>query len=415
MWFILSMLAALCFADLAAYTYLHLIGEKTGNSAIINVPLIKRKLAFRSAVLSLVMRHYMSHDANLGYRMKANTKPFRLLHRVPGNKKRFKEVNIKNFFEFRTDNYGFISNTPDQQRDYAALAKDSTIYKILVCGNSVTTGYGTKSSEYNWPAVLEASLNAQKEMLPPGYDSVAVINSSALGSYPVQELRRFQDETLFLNPNLVLLFSAGAMAYDYQGNPVDLGYHDEQKKMNDRFNYPWYAGEHYLLPNLFSCFNLWKHQEIAHVDAYPFRKDGYVSVSAAQYNISKIKQFKGTCAEHGIDFMFFLQPLMGVGKKLLTKQEETLAAHFERYFFGKNWDEYLRVFQIYLDELRPNLTEPYHYDLMDVFQDTKETVYCDPRHHNELGHALLAEKVESIILNHWQKELVPARSLKAVA
>src|SRR4051812_24447299 len=121
-------LLLLCFVDVLAYACL-ILGRQKPKSILLNLALINSQLTFRKAVLSLVMKHYTSYDANLGYRMKANTKPFRMLHRLPGNKKRFKEVSIKNFFEFRTDDYGYIANSVGQQRDYAAIAKDSSIYK----------------------------------------------------------------------------------------------------------------------------------------------------------------------------------------------------------------------------------------------------------------------------------------------
>lgn len=397
--FLASFVAAVCLADLAAYAYLTLRNQPR-HPVIVNRPLIRRLFTFRATVLSLVMRHYMSHDANLGYRFKANTKPFRLLHRLPGNRKRFKEVNVKNFFEMRTDAHGFICNSPEQQRDYAALAQDDSVYKILVCGASVSAGYGVKSGEYSWPALLEKSLNATKAMIPAGYREVAVINASGLGSFPAQELRRFQDETIFLNPNLVLLFSVSSADYEYKGNPVDFGTHAEQKKMNHVFNYPWYARQRYIVPNLFECITARLFPPSKNEHAFAFRKEGYVNVTAAQYNLSKIRQFKGICDTHGMDFLFFLQPGMGVGNKTYTPAEQSLIKHFERYFFDKKWEEYVRTFNAYLAELRPQLTEAYQYDLIDLFNDVTDTVYCDPRHQNELGHQLLATRIEEIILSH---------------
>ena len=349
-------------------------------------------------MLSSMFRHYMTHDALIGYRPRANRKPFRLLRRLPGSKKRFKEVKVKNFFEISTDSHGFIANKPGQERNYASIAEDSSIYKILVIGNSVTTGYGTKSGEYSWPALLETSLNENKNFLSGQYQEVVVINASLLGTELTQDLARFQNETIFLNPDLVVVLGGGAAKYEYSGNPVDANYHDVQNRMNKVFNTTWLERQNVVLPNVFSFLHRVFHANKENdLERFPFRRDDYVQINAAQLTLSKIKQFKGICDAHSINFLFFLQPVMGVGKKRLTKHEEKLITYFERYFFEMEWDHYKSAINHYFDALRPSMTEDYQIDLVDIFKDEQETVYVDPRHQNELGHEILAHAVETTV------------------
>lgn len=393
---VLVFLGLLLFCETICSVYLHLKKESS-IPFLINISYIKERLTVRKAVLSLVMRHYMAHDANLGYRMKANCKPFRMLHRLPGKKKRFKEVKIKNFFEMRTDNHGFIKNTEDQKHDYAALARDDSVYKILVIGNSVTAGYGTKSGEYTWPAVLEKNLNNILDNLSSHYKKVVVINSASLGSGIAQELRRFQDETSYLNPHIVIAFTGGLIEYEYCGNPVDVADHEEQKKMSDYFNYSWLQRQKIFLPCVFICLQHWFGNTNSNSDRFAFRKQDYLQITAAQHMIHKIRQLKGLCDANHSQFLFFFQPVMGIGKKPLSRQEENLIQHFERYFFEKNWIDYCKIFNTYADELRTYMTEEYMHDYMDMFEGIEETTYCDPRHQNERGHEIIANKIEDIV------------------
>lgn len=384
----------LCEATCLTYLWTH---RKKPLPFFINIEHLKKQFTVRKAILSLVMRHYMVHDANLGYRMKANCKPFRMLHKIPGKKKRFKEVKIKNFFEMQTDEHGFIKNTKDQNHDYAALAQDNSIYKILVIGNSVTAGYGTKSGDYTWPAILEEQLNKKINSLSPHFKKVVVINSASLGSGIAQELRRFQDETSFLNPHLVIAFTGGLIEYEYCGNPIDVADHEEQKRMNEYFNYSWLQRQKTLLPNFFTCLQLWFGEDKNDSDRFAYRKHDYLKTTAAQYMIHKIRQIKGLCDANNSEFLFFFQPVMGIGKKPLSKREENLIQHFERYFFEKNWIEYCNVFNAYAYELRTYMTDDYMHDYMDMFEHVEETTYCDPRHQNEHGHKIIASKIEDTI------------------
>lgn len=352
---------------------------------------LKKVLSFRKVILNQVFAHYMTVDASVGYRTKANCAPFRLLKRLPGNKKRFKEVKVKNFFEIRTDNQGFIANTPDQTRNYADIIKDDSVFKIVVVGASVSAGYGTKSGEFAWPALLEQKI---KENLSPNFSSAVVINSSILGSRLSQDAKRLQDELLFLNPHLVISYGGGDTEYKYVGNPVDLSYSDPQKALNERANNTLIARQKIFLPNLFS---LLRSRHTVNQNKYPFRNENYIKISAAEYGLAKIKQMKGLCDAHNVPFLFFLQPGMGVGHKQYSKQEKNLITYFERYFFEMNWEEYVSSLEHYFSELRPSLIETYQHDLMNLFDPIEDTLYADPRHPNEKGHQIIAEHIYTVV------------------
>ncbi len=386
----LSYLLLLCFCcELVAFLLLQRTGDGAAKPLCFDSKELKKKLTFRKVILNQVFAHYMTIDANIGYRTKANCKPFRLLKRLPGNKKRFKEVKVKNFFEIRTDNQGFIANKEGQNRNYCEIARDPSVFKVVIVGASVSAGYGTKSGEYAWPALLEQQLNTQ---LPEGYREAVVINSSILGSRLTQDMKRLQDELLFLNPHLVIAYGGGDADYRYFGNPVDLSYAAVQKELNEKANTSFIARQKILLPNLFAYLEHRSSKQETST-SYPYRNANYIKLSSAQYNLAKVKQMKGLCDAHGAGFLFFLQPGMGVGHKHYSKQEQNLITYFERYFFEMNWDEYVASLDAYFSELRPQLTEEYMHDIMNIFDEHEETLYADPRHPNEAGHEILAKHI----------------------
>lgn len=376
------------FLEVLSHLYLRL-RKKSYKPLLLDWAELKKRISLRKVILHQVFSHYMTIDANTGYRTKAHCRPFRLLKRLPGNKKRFKEVKVKNFFEIRTDNQGFISNKEGQERNYSELSRDTSVYKVLVLGASVSAGYGTKSGEYAWPSLLEQKLN---DNVPEGYKSAVVINSSVLGSRLNQDCRRLQDELIYLNPDLVISYGGGDADYRYFGNPVDLSLLPVQKEMNERANSSFFVRQTIFLPNFFALLRA-RQDKVSENDTFPYQNENYIKLSSAQYNLSKIKQMKAICDAHGAAFHFFLQPGMGVGHKNYSKQEQNLISYFERYFFEMNWDEYVASLDHYFSELRPALTENFQHDIMNIFDEHEETLYADPRHPNEKGHAILAENI----------------------
>jgi|GEM_PF-5149698 len=382
--FVILVIEAVCLV------YTKFVKKQEAKPYAIDIGYVKKAVTLRKAVLSLVMRHYMIHDANLGYRMGTDRKPFRLLKKIPGSK-RFREIKVKNFFEIRTDNQGFICNKIGQQRDYKKIANDDTIYKILVVGNSVTAGYGVKSGEYSWPALLEKKLNQNNEFLEGNYKSIVVINSAALGYQISQEFKKFVDDDIYLNPNLVIAFSGGLIEYDFNGSPKDIALHEEQKKMQYRCNHPWLVRQKLFLQNTVGFIKQRCYVKKENIT-------GEVKISASDLMSQRIKQFAGVCWANNINFIFCLQPGMGVGKKDLTTEEKGYINNFNRYFFNQEWDEYLRICKNYINDLNKKMTqESSFYSLVDIFQGIKETTYCDPRHQNELGHQLICDKIFDII------------------
>ena len=93
----------------------------------------------------------------------------------------------------------------------------------------------------------------------------------------------------------------------------------------------------------------------------------------------------------GIKSLFLIQPIPGWGKPL-TERERTFARRGDRTRYKEMTDQ--------LVGLREQFGIPV-YSLLDVFQDTKEEIYKDHAHVNELGDEIMARRVADLIAEVW--------------
>ena len=93
----------------------------------------------------------------------------------------------------------------------------------------------------------------------------------------------------------------------------------------------------------------------------------------------------------GIKSLFLIQPIPGWGKPL-TENERVFAQGADRKLYKEMTDHVVG--------LREQLGIPV-YSLLDVFQDTKEEIYKDQAHVNELGNEIMARRVADLIAEVW--------------
>jgi hypothetical protein len=101
-----------------------------------------------------------------------------------------------------------------------------------------------------------------------------------------------------------------------------------------------------------------------------------------------------------IKSLFLIQPIPGWGKPL-TERERVVAQGADRELYKEMTDQ--------LVGLREQLGIPV-YSLLDVFQDTKEEIYQDQAHVNELGNEIMARRVADLIAEVWgwpRKQMQP--------
>ena len=104
-----------------------------------------------------------------------------------------------------------------------------------------------------------------------------------------------------------------------------------------------------------------------------------------------IRLMHGGAEALNIKSLFLIQPIPGWGKPL-TERERTFARRGDRTLYKEMTDQ--------LVGLREQFGIPV-YSLLDVFQDTKEEIYQDQAHVNELGNEIIARRVADLIAEVW--------------
>ena len=104
-----------------------------------------------------------------------------------------------------------------------------------------------------------------------------------------------------------------------------------------------------------------------------------------------IRLMHGGAEVLGIKSLFLIQPIPGWGKPL-TERERIVARGAHRKLYKEMTD--------HLVGLRAQFGIPV-YSLLDVFQHTKEEIYKDQAHVNELGNEIMARRVADLIAEVW--------------
>jgi hypothetical protein len=104
-----------------------------------------------------------------------------------------------------------------------------------------------------------------------------------------------------------------------------------------------------------------------------------------------IRLMHGGAETLGIKSLFLIQPIPGWGKPL-TERERTFARGTDPALYKEMTD--------HLVGLRAQFGIPV-YSLLDVFRGTKEEIYKDQAHVNELGNEIMARRVADLIAEVW--------------
>jgi hypothetical protein len=344
-----------------------------------------------------ISQNYYVFDSVLGVRFRPNAVLIALEAKHDGSPRIAKSIKL------HTDSFGFIHNKEDvnANTDYKKLSKDNEIYKIIVSGGS-STSWGATDNSKTWPAYLEYLLNNIDNPFKQRYKQIIVINTGVFGYSISNEIRRFQSETIYLNPDLLIVFNGINEKHSYNSNPVDYslsGHHIRIQKLLNLGNgnsisviFPYIFKALIDLPRLKNTPN--------YNELYGYRTKNYITVEAENLYISKIKQFEALAKSHQIDFIYFLQPIMGIGNKKLTAKEQSLKKFFGSVFYREDWASYqnrLNLFYIKTSQLLEIERNKSFINFKNVFDNDNDTLYNDPRHYNNEGHKIIAKKIFEVL------------------
>ena len=122
----------------------------------------------------------------------------------------------------------------------------------------------------------------------------------------------------------------------------------------------------------------------------PFKAEPDEALSEATVvNYLEVQRMVGALAsEYGFDYLFFWQPVLGVGEKPLAGIERAMANYLP---FPEHWRE------VYAGVGEAAAELPRLHDLSDVFADEREALYIDIFHVTPVGNRIVAERMAEVI------------------
>lgn len=331
--------------------------------------------------------YYFAYDATLGFRFKPNSELIALTGDENGQPIVAEEKKLC------TDKYGIVSNDYNDTI-YQPL---SDVYTIVATGGSTVSGWGASDNTKTWVAQLEKLLNNEK-VLFKGYKYVRIINAGVFGYRAAQELKRFQEELIYLKPNMVIMFNGENEPWGYYGNSVDYSTHSQQNKMMDFFN-------NYVDKNTFAIFmpytqKLMQKNHNTKNEIYGY-KNSKLKLKSDELYLSKIKQFEAICKINNIIFLYYLQPTMGADHKILSLREKSLKSFFGSSYYKVSWENYINKLNTFYDKVEADIkreSNNNYKSLRYIFDDINKTLYNDPRHYNDEGQLFIAQYLRNDII-----------------
>ncbi|MFH1727687.1 MAG: SGNH/GDSL hydrolase family protein [Pseudomonadota bacterium] len=364
------------------------------------------KLA-REKYFKIQREDYFVFDLNLGVRFRPYSNVISLEPNNDGTPR------IATDRKLKVNKYGFVSNykSIESETNFDEIIKNDKIFKIIVSGGSTVAGWGASLNIYTWPAQLERLLNSQKPDLLKDYDKIILINTGVLGYNISQEIKLFIEETIYLNPDLLILFNGINEKYEYKGNPIEYSSSTHQRRMLHFLNnqdkkleatviFPYITK---VLISLIFEKEKTKVKKYYGEYLYGYKNKDYIDLGAPDLYYSKILQFKGIAESHSVPFIYIFQPTMAFGKKNLTKWEEKVKKFFNSEFYNETWETYEARLNKFYEQVKPKLKEKCQFDFSNLFDNIEAEVYSDPRHYNDYGQKLIAQEIYKLILKNLYK------------
>lgn len=264
----------------------------------------------------------------------------------------------------------------------ANTTANSTTFRIVALGGSTTdplTGIFLRdptteySDPYNWPKSLFELFDRQGT-------PTEVRNGGVAGYSSSQEFLKLARDVVPLEPHLVLCLDGVNDAGFFQSSPQHPLLHRYQVTLFDQLH--TYKPT-LLFPNITSLLRSQSSGATRKIEGV---SNGIPqSLSPSSQWERNIRMSHAIAQEFGIEFIVFLQPVMGFGDYRMSKEESKL--------LSLKGEEYLQEVRSFYSEAKEICREyDYCVDLTDIFSNHTE-VYLDPRHQNRKGVEILAKEI----------------------
>jgi len=254
--------------------------------------------------------------------------------------------------------------------------------KIAILGGS------TSDIWYNgsWVRPLYEKLNKEKDIKP-------YIISAAISGYSTnQEVFKLIRDLLPYSPNIIISLSGVNDLGFIQSSSKNPYIHNYQKRINS-----FILNKYGKKDNFFNEKFKPKKETLSAMNGDLSLENLILGtendLKASEHWLKNIRIQKAICQEFEIKYNAFLQPIYGYGEYSPTKEEEEIHLDFLKAM-GDNYQLYLNRFYDAAKLLIKDIS--YIDDLTDIFKN-KSNMYMDPRHPNEKGNNLIAQKIIYIL------------------
>jgi hypothetical protein len=302
------------------------------------------------------------------------------------------------------DEHGFVGNrTMSPPREYFS----DDVFNIIVTGGSAVVGCQTSGNERTFASLLEVALNAD-DVFRRGGKRVQVINAGVAGYSSSQELIYYMFDLQYLNPHMWVMVNGGNEKWkisDACMRGATEWHHHPIAETRERRLSLMPASRHLI-------------ETIIQETRGDPTEAGYKNIRGAQRSAAEryarnIEVAAQISKASGALFVHALQPMFGWGRRECSRTEPhirgrsrtdphisgELLRHIDRTYFQR-----MSIFYEESTARLEDLSRRYRDDTScrfwnasDVFDDTAESVYHDPRHYNDLGHWLLAKELATVI------------------
>lgn len=253
-------------------------------------------------------------------------------------------------------------------------------YNILVLGGSTTDPTVGNVSKC-WAKILYEKLYE--------INSNVVLYNGGMGAYSVnQEFYKLLRDGLKLRLSMVISFDG---FNDVDGWVIDSEYPHLSKYERKVYNHIENKGG--FAPDTLDLRNA---GEIVHG-----LKRVEEQSDVSEWKIS-IRKMHGICKEFGIEYISFLQPMVGTGKAVFEKKQKELFQ--AAYHAVPAYQKLIERQPIFYEEVLSFVKEKkYVYDLTDAF-DGKKDMYYDMCHSTQYGHEIIAERIFEVVKENLFKK-----------
>lgn len=325
-----------------------------------------------------------------------------------------------------TDKYGFVLNETQRNRDLAV--KSPGVVRIFILGGSTVYGIGWQGNANTIAAQLEMILNL--EYSNDAQKKYQVVNGGVGGYISADELRILIFKIIHFSPDIVITFDGindfVNSCTNYDGT-TKVRSNKKIKFGSWSFNKAYYDDKmEYVFRNLLSLKGLimlttrkFCEDFFQYVMPYTqnliegvynkviglfgsnsrFRWEARFRQDGVDNYIANLKNIRGICAAHNIRCINILQPNLAVYKPLTDSERDVLNLEIALYKNYMNAIEtyYKAVGKRFKEDLVASKDRGIGIDMVQLFENTKETIYTDGYHYNSKGNRIIAEALAKLL------------------